>query len=80
MPGRAGRISVCVGKPVGEVVAALRNHREGFEPTTDLVPAHGAVQIAGERHDPRRHGCRGDGVQGVQQRRGGDLRRGPVAN
>ena len=69
-----------IGEPVGEVVAALANHGEGFESTTNVGCARGRLQLAGERYHPRRDRRRGHRVQSVKQGRGGDLGRDPVAD
>ncbi len=71
---------MCVGKPVGEVVTALWNHREGLQLLPDFGGARGGVQVTGECHHPRRHRRRGHRVQRVQQRGGGDLGGDPVTD
>ena len=69
-----------VGEPIGEVVAALLDHRERLESLTDLGGAGGGVQVAGERHHPRGDRRGGHRVQRVQQRGGGDIGGDPVAD
>ena len=73
-------VRVRIGEPVGEVVAALTDHRERLESATDLSSPGGGVQVAGERDDSRRHRRGGNRVECVQQRRGGDLGRNAVAD
>ena len=70
---RWARVGMRVGQPIGEVDAALLDHRERLEPTADLGAAGRGIQIAGERDHPRGHRRIRRGVQRVEQCRGGDL-------
>ena len=68
------RIGVRVGKPGGEVLAALLDHGERRESFAELGDAGRLVQIAGEGHHPRGHRRRGHRVQGVEQGGSGNVR------
>ena len=67
-----------VGQPVGEVVATLRDHLNR-QPRADLGRAAGPVEISGERDDAGAAGVACDRVECVQQRGGGDIGGGVIA-
>ena len=69
-----------VGEPLGEIVSALRTTVNRVEATADLVGRAGGVEVSRHRHHPRLDGCRGHRVEGVQQRRRGDVGGRPITD